>query len=421
MPSVRDLLQSPSLKGLRDVADAGSARSVRSVAFIEHLSEVEGVPAESLVVLSRHGSAAITDYQLDVALRWIAIRQAAGLAVVTDELWRPSVTALEIARREAIALLRALAGTDLAQLMQTLANEIHGDASLALERADAAMAAIMSADAHGLEPSRVAELMAGALGTEIFYLADAGAERPPGRTAAVIVAGQVQGWLTSEAADGVLGVAVGLVLHVAAAAAARYLEAAARSREIPIRSRSELLSGLLMADSGRSEDLVTAARSAGLPVDGWHVAVHMQLAWPEIGQPEIDMTSFEVVDSAARVALQRFASAGGTWAFTRFARTVLLVSMTGSDPGPLAGGRIAKVAGLAVAAIEDRFPGVKAGAGIGAAHEGLLGLRASVTEARAILASARAAGRTEPVVTFDGAGIHRMLVEWYTTLFRSAP
>jgi hypothetical protein len=70
-----------------------------------------------------------------------------------------------------------------------------------------------------------------------------------------------------------MAIAARLVLHAAAAAAGRRLDAAARASELPIRSRSGLLSELLMSESALSEDLLERARQLSLPVTGWHIAV----------------------------------------------------------------------------------------------------------------------------------------------------
>jgi DNA-binding PucR family transcriptional regulator len=69
----------------------------------------------------------------------------------------------------------------------------------------------------------------------------------------------------------------------------------------------------------------------------------------------------------------------------------------------------------ALDAAAARFPELPGRAGIGAAHEGLAGLRASAAEARTALAGARAAGRADRVVTHDAVGIARMLAEWYAS------
>jgi DNA-binding PucR family transcriptional regulator len=66
-------------------------------------------------------------------------------------------------------------------------------------------------------------------------------------------------------------------------------------------------------------------------------------------------------------------------------------------------------------AIGARLPTLRFRAGVGAAHEGPTGLRASAAEARGALAASRAAGSPAGVAAHDVVGIRRMLMEWYAS------
>lgn len=48
-------------------------------------------------------------------------------------------------------------------------------------------------------------------------------------------------------------------------------------------------------------------------------------------------------------------------------------------------------------------------------HEGPLGLRAAVAEARGAVIAARASGRAPGVTAHDATGVQRMLMEWYAS------
>ena len=69
----------------------------------------------------------------------------------------------------------------------------------------------------------------------------------------------------------------------------------------------------------------------------------------------------------------------------------------------------------ALAAIRGRLPGLRLRGGVGAPHEGPMGLRASAAEARIALVAARSAGKPEGVATHDATGVQRMLMEWYAS------
>ena len=328
MPTVDEILAGSPLAGLRRISPGGGDRGVAVVRLAERFAELDDAPPGSFVVLSRLASAEVTDYRLDMALRWAAIRRVAAVAAFSAEAWQPAVTALDIA-----------------------------------EHADI--------------------------------------EAPSGHFAA-------------PEAGGEIGIAAGLVLHAAAAAAARHLDLTRRASQTPVRSRSELLAELLMSDSAISEDLLARARQLGIPVSGWHLAVRVEA--DDLDEAEHDeVRRFELLESAGQAALQAVSAAGETWYLSRIARAIILIRMTTSNPGPQAGARAARSAERALQAIAARLPALRFRAGVGAAHEGPMGLRASAAEARGALAAARAARRPAGVAAHDAVGIRRMLMEWYAS------
>jgi sugar diacid utilization regulator len=230
----------------------------------------------------------------------------------------------------------------------------------------------------------------------------------------VVVGGSVAGYLTAPEADGDLAVAVRLVLHAAAGVAARILDLARRARELPIRSRSVLLTELLMSDAALRQDLLDRARRLGIPLDGWHVAIRFE---PEnldqVGRDEVHR--FELLETLGQAALQAAAGASGNWYLCWVAQAIVLIRMTSSDPGSQAGRDGVRAAERAADAIAGRVPALRLRGGVGTPHEGPMGLRASAAEAHLAVATARAAGRTSRVTAHDAAGVQRMLMEWYAS------
>jgi sugar diacid utilization regulator len=169
-----------------------------------------------------------------------------------------------------------------------------------------------------------------------------------------------------------------------------------------------------MSDSAISEDLLARARQLGIPVSGWHLAVRVEA--DDLDEAEHDeVRRFELLEAAGQAALQAVSTAGETWYLSRIARAIILIRMTTSNPGPQAGARAARSAQRALQAIAARLPALRFRAGVGAAHEGPMGLRASTAEARGALAAARAARRPAGVAAHDAVGIRRMLMEWYAS------
>jgi sugar diacid utilization regulator len=320
---------------------------------------------------------------------------------------------MDIAGGADIALVSMPADADLAALVTAIFAEIGGGAQRALGRAEQGLAAVLDAD--GSDPAELCRVVGRALGTTVdFRPAAPGDAAPSGVSVPVLVGETPYGYFVAPEAGGELGIAAGLVLHAAAAAAARSLDLARRARDTPARSRSELLAELLMSDSAVNDDLLERARQLGIPVSGWHVAVRIEADDLEEASRD-EVRRFELLEAAGQAALQAVSAAGETWYLSRIGRAILLIRATSSSPGPQAGIRAVRSAERALQAIASRLPALRFRAGVGAAHEGPTGLRASAAEARGALAAARAARRPAGVAAHDAVGIRRMLMEWYAS------
>jgi hypothetical protein len=438
--TVDEILASSPLSALRRVSGRGGHRQVALVRLAERFADLDGSPPGSLVVLSRAASAEVTDYRLDMALRWAAVNQVAAVAAFSAEQWQPTVTAMDIAGRADIALISIPAAAELARLVQAIAREIGGGADRALGRAQEGLDAVLSAEAAGAGRDELRGAAGRALGTIVEFhprSADARAAdargagargpqgSPEGEVRVPVVVGDTSiGDLVAPDAHGDLGIAARLVLHTAAASAGRLLDLARRAREVPARSRSELLAELLMSESAVNDDLLDRARQLNVALGGWHVAVRIEAddldgpgpdgAGPGGSGPD-EVRRFELLESAGQAALQAAAMAGGTWHLSRVARAIVLIKMTTSDPGPQAGAQAARSAARALQALRERLPALPFRAGVGSAHEGPTGLRASAAEARAALFAARAARKPSGVAAHDAVGVQRMLMEWYAS------
>jgi sugar diacid utilization regulator len=427
MPSVDEIITGLPLSGLRRVSAGGGDRKVAVVRLAEQFVELDDAPADSFVVLSRLASAEITGYRLDMALRWAAIHRVAAVAAFSAEEWQPAVTALDIAGPAEIALVSVPPDADLTALVQAIFGEIGGGAERALARAQQGLEAVRRAEQAGAGPDELAQVVSRALGTAVAFRPASHALPVPGATtpssppapspsvSMPVLVGETQsGYFVAPDAGGEIGIAAGLVLHAAAAAAARRLDLARQARETPARSRSELLAELLMSESAISEDLLERARQLGIPVTGWHLAVRAEA--DDLDEAEHDeVRRFELLESAGQAALQAVSAAGETWYLSRVTRAIILIRVTSSNPGPQAGVRAARSAERALQAIAARLPALRFRAGVGTAHEGPMGLRASAAEARGALAAARAARRPAGVAALDAVGIRRMLMEWYAS------
>ena len=430
MPSVDEILASSPLSGLRRVSNGGGDCKVVAVRLAEQFAELDDAPAGSFVVLGRLASAEINGYRLDMALRWAAIHRVAAVAAFSAEQWQPAVTALDITGRSDIALISIPADADLASLVQAISAEVGGGAEQVLGRAREGLAAVLRAEQEGASPGEISAAVSTALGIPVEYRpaargshmradaaqqAGAGNHGPAAELSMPVLTDEApSGYFAAADTGGDMGVAARLVLHAAAAAAARSLDLARRARDMPARSRSELLAELLLSESEVSEDLLDRARQLGIQAGGWHVVVRIEA--DDLDDAEQDeVRRFELLESAGQAALQAAAASGDSWYLSRIGRAIVLIRETPFNPGPQAGIRSTRSAERALQAIAARFPALAFRAGVGAPHEGPTGLRASAAEARSALAAARAARRPAGVAPHDVVGIRRMLMEWYAS------
>src|ERR1700748_659010 len=307
MPTVDEILAGSPLAGLRRVSPGGGDRGVAVVRLAERFAELDDAPPGCFVVLSRLASAEVTDYRLDMALRWAAIRRVAAVAAFSAEAWQPAVNALDIAEDADIALLSVPADADLATLVGAVYGESGGSAERALGGADQGLEGVRRAERAGAGPEELGQAAGRALGTKVEYVVTPQEE---GVSVPVLVDEAPSGYFAAPEAGGEIGVAAGLVLHAAAAAAARHLDLTRRAIQTPVRSRSELLAELLMADSAISGGLLARARQLGIPVSGWHLAVRVEA--DDLDEAEHDeVRRFELLESAGPGARAAGGGAGG--------------------------------------------------------------------------------------------------------------
>jgi sugar diacid utilization regulator len=398
MTCIDAIVSAPSLAGLARVNDVGGGREVTGVFLAERFADLEAAPPGSLVMLGRFASESATDYRFDMALRWAALGGVAAVAAFAENRWRPPVTAVDIASRAGVALISIPAKLELTELLVAVLAEVGGGPALALARASSGLDAVDRAEQAGADLDTLCAMVAEGIGSPVRP-----EQSPPDAIR-----------LVAPHAHGDLAIAARLVLRVAADAAARLADEEKKARELPIRSRSELLAELLISESALNEDLLERARQLGVPLAGWHVAVRIEADNLTDVTPD-ETGRFELLESLGQLALSAAAAAGGTWYLSRIARAIVLIWMTTSDPGPQAGTRAGRSASRALETIAARFPALRPRAGVSTPHEGPLGLRAAAAEARGAIIAARAAGKPPGVTAYDATGVQRMLMEWYAS------
>ncbi|MFI9596890.1 PucR family transcriptional regulator [Nonomuraea sp. NPDC052265] len=370
------------LEELRPLAGPGVPAAASGVRLVEDLGLIAGQPSGSVLVLTGAASRQAAGYRLDVALRDAAAAGAVAL-VLTAAAAESTVdrSAAALAERGGVALLAA--GGDLAELVVAIDRAIAGDAAEALVRTARAAEAVTRA---GGVPERIAEAAGAALGLPVR--ADGGA-------------------FTASAHDPAgthFERATGIVLRLAALAAA-----AGPADELPGRSRAQLLTELLVAPEKQAQELAPRARAVGLPIDDWHVVLRLEPASDPDPASDGGQERYALLETAASRAVRAARELGGAaWNAALAGDALVVVRSQRRDQGR-AGLREA-VRDAARLLDRVRPAGAELRCGVSTAHQGLVGLRTSASEARTALRRS-----SLPLATYDLAGLDRMLEEWYAS------
>ncbi|MEU7002299.1 helix-turn-helix domain-containing protein [Nonomuraea sp. NPDC046570] len=358
------------LEELRVLAGPETPGAASGVGLVEDLRDVAGQPPGAVLVLTGAASRDAAGYRLDVALRDAAAAGVAALVLTAPaEIGR---SAAALAERGGVALLAAEG--DLAALVVAIDRAIAGDASDALVRATEAAEGVLRA---GGVPERIAQEASAALGVEVRAEGTAFSADEPG---------------------GHLGRATGIVLRLSALAAA-----AGPADELPGRSRAQLLTELLVAPEKQAQELAPRARALGLPVDEWHIVLRLEPVMDE--GPERYALLETVAPRAARAVRE---IVGSSWNGALAGDALVVVRTQPRDQGRAGLREAIRDAGRLLDRV--RPAGAELRCGVSTAHQGLLGLRTSASEARTALRRSPL-----PLATYDLAGLDRMLEEWYSS------
>ncbi|GAA3115483.1 PucR family transcriptional regulator [Streptosporangium carneum] len=387
------LLSAPGLDGLRHLAGPLDTRRVSRVRLVEDPRDLAGQPAGSMIVLTGAATRRTAGYRLDVAIRDAAAASAAALVLTSFE-GPPPVTATALAERGGVSLL-AFDG-DLAELVVALERALSGSAADALVRAEAATSSVLRA---GGDPDRIAAAVSRSLGVPVHtdgaaFSADVPDGLPDGSD------GLSDG---PGAQDGHLALAVRLALGVATLATT-----GGQGDDSPVRSRSQLLTELLIAPEDQAFRLATRARALGFAVDAWHIALRVEPT------ALTGSNRYAVLEEMGPVAARLLRSEGGPdWHPARADDALIIIRTQQLDPGRDGLRATVAVAERLLFQLRERFAGAELRCGVSDAHHGPLGLRTSALEARTALLRNR--GTASPVTVYDVAGLDRMLVEWYSS------
>lgn len=315
---------------------------------------------------------------------------------------------VEVARRERVALLAGASGHSLSDTVLGLSAAVRADPGLLLRRTREAIDGLGAMEGAGEDDI----LRAASASVGVAYRASGLAA--PGANATVIrIGGRPDGYVCWDGEDP----AAAIVAQVVATTLGR-VRAAAREAEA---ARERALLALLGARDGGAA--ARRARHAGVPVEGWHVAVFLRDPAASSAPSASSASSVSSAPAASVVAdavLREARAAAGAALpghlglgeaadlaapplVTRWQDGVLVVLTT--DERTTARAPAGRPAGIDTGIDTGIETGL--GAGVGTCQAGPDGLRRTVSQARAAAARAEA-GQT---VAFDRLGVHALLAE----------
>ncbi|MCK8615322.1 PucR family transcriptional regulator [Gordonia sp. C13] len=400
MNTLEAVLAFPALELDRLTSIGQRTAHVEKILLASRAEELQA-PGQAVVVLT-DASARIRSYEFDVDVRVAASRGVLAVVIADPDAPHPSATSIKAAERYGITLLQNRSRSNVAELICLLDLARRGGAERTLNNVLAAVDVLRMGTGGNAE--HMVASVGRALGVDMYVSTE--------------VADELAFQIDREA-DGKEWVVIGHSpdYSLAALASLGRLTAAAveldritgrRARELPIRSRAEVLSELLDSSKSGRSDLLRRARTLGLPVDGWHLAARVEV--PE-DEDQGELKAFSAREELSESILENLKSSG-TWHVARAEGALLFVRMYRHDPGTDAGP-------AAIAAVQKALHALPAAAvvycGVGSIHSGPTGLISSVAEARAAAAAMRTRRRPRHAAAFDSLGVRRTVIEWYAS------
>jgi sugar diacid utilization regulator len=412
MPFVAQLLEAPALSRLRYLGGNPTGREVESVTLVHGLQDLRKTDEGAFAVIADPRFDGGTDYRIDIAMRLAGSRSVAAVALNLQPPERVPSTAERIAQRAELAIVSMPPDVDLGALCASLGQEIRGGATAAICRTKLLLSALLRAEAENASPPQLVNSASEVLGTDLALLHE---ERRGPLSAPVLVDGAVDGHIVANPRHDFDSTTLELVVHLVAAFAGRSLSRERRQSDLPMRSRAQLLTELLLAPPERSSELAGRALQMKLPIDRWNLVARLEMENVAALTGGNEIQEFELGEHVTRLALDSVGRRRGMWHSVRLEPALLLHHLEPINPGPTEVRNVKQAVASAIEAITERFPDLVLLCGVGGFHPGIGGLRASAAEARSAVASARTSGRVNTPVTFDASGLRRILIEWYAS------
>lgn len=381
-------------------------RTIRDLHLLDDLHQARDAPAGVLILLTASASRQAEGYELDVALRRLS--QPAGL-IIQNDCRRPSITGIALARRLEVPILWLQGEADVGSLFRRIGRLIHDETTALLERTEDLVELLDDAVHRGEDVVRallehdpfefsVGEEDADLVGVPLV-LTDEGAQ-----------------WLHRSRSSRFEDLIARLVAWRVAAAMTLHDVQRDRADQLTLHSVGALLDQILSEpDEEELRRLLRQARTFGLPIDGWHEAVRLDLSDLLALCDNDPVLAYERTEALSRLAVQTARRTGGTWNMVIRPSGCLMLRTRSRPRTPKDSREMQRQTTTVIEEIRERAPDLSVYCGIGTSHEGAGGIAAAQAEADSAVQLARLRGTTNSPVVFDAPGIRRLLLEWYAS------
>lgn len=407
--SILDIVRSAGA-GSIDLLEGSEHAEITEIRIVESLDQLHEVRSGSLAILDRHLSQIATTYQLDIATRVVASKNAVGLALFLAKDERLSKTACEIARKTQIALIRLDPTVDISVVIRTMAQQATDQIHLTLDKVRSAADAMGKVGANYKSIEELVAVSCVLLGREILVTENEKFDTEDFLSVPVDSTSQDRPWLlTKRTADEDSNALLELYLWRLAAEINQMTVTKEREIQESRLNDAELLEQLILSGQNSSNSATEIARKLKILINAKHTVIRFELDNHLVDEA---VNSFQLRERLARSIQYAASKESGKWRITH-SPTIIIILWTHEEI-EVSGTSISQSVARVLAEMARTTPDIKVFCGIGSTNSTIAGIHTSVNEALFAASTARTRNLHNHAISFDATGLKKSLVEWYS-------
>lgn len=409
LSSILDIVRSAGA-GSIDLLEGSEHVEISEIRIIETLDQLHDVRSGSLAVLDRYLSQIATTYQLDIATRVVASKNAVGLALFLAKDERLSATACMIARKTQIALIRLDPTVDISVVIRTMAQQATDQIHLTIDKVRSAADAIGQVGTNYKSMEELVAVSCVLLGREILVSENEKFDTNNYLSVPIGSNSQDRPWLLTKRTEDEDSNAL-LELYLWRLAAEINQMTVTRERELQEsrQNDAELLEQLILSGQNSSNSATEIARKLNISINAKHTVVRIELDNHLVDEA---INSFQLRERLARSIQYAASKESGKWRLTH-SPTLILILWT-HDESEISGTSISQSVARVLAEMARSTPDIQVFCGIGSTNSTIAGIHTSVNEALFAASTARTRNLHNHAISFDATGLKKSLVEWYS-------